>query len=99
MRFSSRQEEAEPLDRAPANNPADQLDAAAAGAEELEPESLDEVELDFSDDDFSDDDFSDDDFSDDDFSDDEEPVDSEPAAEPLDELLAELLAASRLSVR
>jgi hypothetical protein len=68
-----------------------QLDAAAAGAEgvELELESLD----------FSDEDFSDDDFSDDDFSDDEEPFDSELAAEPLDELLAELLADSRLSLR
>jgi hypothetical protein len=69
--------------------PAGQLDAAAAGAEGVELESLDELELDFSDDDFSDDDFSDD----------EEPVDSELPAEPLDELLAELLADSRLSVR
>ena len=66
------------------DNPAGQLDAAAAGAEvdELEFESLDEldeVELDFSDD--------------------EELVDSEPLAEPLDELVAELFADSRLSVR
>jgi len=34
-----------------------------------------------------------------DFSDDEEPLVSEPVAEPLDELFAELLAASRLSLR
>lgn len=34
-----------------------------------------------------------------DFSDDEEPLDSELVVEPLDELLAELLAASRLSLR
>jgi hypothetical protein len=34
-----------------------------------------------------------------DFSDDEEPVDSELVAEPLADLLAELLADSRLSVR
>jgi hypothetical protein len=34
-----------------------------------------------------------------DFSDDEELVDSEPLAAPLDELVAELLADSRLSVR
>ena len=66
------------------DNPAGQLDAAAAGAELVEHESLDEVELDFSDD--------------------EELVDSELLAEPLDseplaELLAELLADSRLSVR
>jgi hypothetical protein len=66
------------------DNPAGQLDAAAAGAElvELEPEPLDEVELDFSDD--------------------EELVDSELAASPLDELdelFAEVLADSRLSVR
>jgi hypothetical protein len=71
---------------APVDNSADQLDAAAAGAElvELGLETLDEVELDFSDD--------------------EEPldselVDSELVVEPLDELLAELLAASRLSLR
>jgi hypothetical protein len=78
-------------------NPAGQLDAAAAGAELLEPElePLDEVELDLSDDDFSDDDFSDDDFSDDDG----ELVDSELLEEPLDELFAEVLADSRLSVR
>jgi hypothetical protein len=72
-----------------ANNPAGQLDAAAAGAEGVELESPDEVELDFSDVDFSDVDFSDD------FSDDDEPFDSELAAEPLDELLAD----SRLSLR
>jgi hypothetical protein len=66
---------------APVDNSADQLDAAAAGAElvELEVDSLDEVELDFSDD--------------------EEPLDSALVVEPLDELLAELLAASRLSLR
>jgi hypothetical protein len=71
------------------DNPAGQLDAAAAGAELVELESLDEVELDFSDDE--------------ELVDSEEPVDSEPLAEPLAELLAEplaeLLAASRLSVR
>jgi hypothetical protein len=66
------------------DNPAGQLDAAAAGAElvELELEPLDEVELDLSDD--------------------EELVDSELAASPLDELdevFAEVLADSRLSVR
>ena len=63
------------------DNPAGQLEAAAAGAElvELELEPLDEVELDFSDDD--------------------ELVDSELLAEPLVELLAELLLDSRLSVR
>jgi hypothetical protein len=73
-------------------NPAGQLDAAAAGAELLEP--LDEVELDLSELDLSDDDFSDD------FSDvEEELVDSELLEEPLDELLAEALADSRLSVR
>jgi hypothetical protein len=44
---------------------------------------LDEVELDFSDGD----------------DDEEELVDSEPLEEPLDELVAELLAGSRLSVR
>ena len=68
-------------------NPAGQLDAAAAGAElvELELEPSDEVELDFSDDD--------------ELGDDEELVDSELLAEPLDELLAELLAPSRLSLR
>jgi hypothetical protein len=69
-------------------NPGGQLDAAAAGAELLEP--LEEVELDLSDDDFSDDDFSDDD---------EALADSELLEEPLDELLAEALADSRLSVR
>jgi hypothetical protein len=65
----------------PVDNPAGQLEAAAAGAElvELELEPLDEVELDFSDDD--------------------ELVDSELLAEPLVELLAELLLDSRLSVR
>jgi hypothetical protein len=74
------------------DNPASQLDAAAAGAElvELEPEPSDEVELDFSDDDFSDDD---------ELGDDEELVDSELLAEPLDELLAAVLADSRLSLR
>ena len=74
------------------DNPAGQLDAAAAGAELLEPalEPLDDVELDLSDDDFSDDDFSDDD---------EALADSELLEEPLDELLAEALADSRLSVR
>jgi hypothetical protein len=58
---------------APVDNPAGQLDAAAAGAElvELESEPLDEVELEL------------------DFSDDEELVDSELLVEPLDdELLA-----------
>ena len=62
------------------DNPAGQLEAAAAGAEldELVLEPLDEVELDFSDD---------------------ELVDSELLAEPLDELLVELLLDSRLSVR
>ena len=76
---------------APVDNSAGQLDAAAAGAElvELELEPFDEVELDFSDDDFSDDELGDD----------EELVDSELLAEPLDELLAELLADSRLSLR
>ena len=69
------------------DNSAGQLDAAAAGAElvELELESLDEVELDFSDDD--------------ELGDDEELVDSELLAEPLDELLATVLADSRLSLR
>ena len=73
-----------------------QLDAAAAGAEllELELEPLVEVELDLSDDDFSDDDFSDDESDDD-----EELVDSELLEEPLDELFAEALADSRLSLR
>ena len=67
---------------APVDNPASQLDAAAAGAElELELEPSDEVELDFSDEE------------------DEEVVDSELLAEPLDELLAVLLADSRLSLR
>jgi hypothetical protein len=81
------------------DNPARQLDAAAAAAELLELDPLDElepsddVELDFSDDDFSDDDFSDG------FSDDEELVDSELLAEPLDALLAAVLADSRLSLR
>ena len=68
----------------PVDNPAGQLDAAAAGAELVELESLDEVELDFSDDE--------------ELVDSEplaEPLDSEPLAE----LLAELLADSRLSVR
>jgi hypothetical protein len=77
---------------APVDNLAGQLDAAAAGAEvdELEFESLDELdELDEVEPDFSDD---------------EELVDSELLAEPLDseplaELLDELLADSRLSVR
>jgi hypothetical protein len=69
----------------PVDNPADQLDAAAAGAEvvELEPEPLEEEELDFSEDDG-------------------ELVDSELPPEPLDELdelVAELLVDSRLSVR
>ena len=71
----------------PVDNPRDQLDAAAAGAElvelELELEPLDEVELDFSDDDA-------------------ELLDSELPVEPLDELdalFAELLAVSRLSLR
>lgn len=72
---------------APVDNPAGQLDAAAAGAElvELELEPSDEVELDFSDDD--------------ELGDDEELVDSELLAEPLDELLAAVLADSRLSLR
>jgi hypothetical protein len=76
------------------DNPARQLDAAAAAAELLELDPLDElepsddVELDFSDDDFSDG-----------FSDDEELVDSELLAEPLDALLAAVLADSRLSLR
>jgi hypothetical protein len=76
---------------APVDNPAGQLDAAAAGAElvELELEPLDELELDFSDDDFSDGD---------ELGDDEELV-SELVAEPLDELLAAVLADSRLSLR
>ena len=76
---------------APVDNPGGQLDAAAAGAELLEPElePLDDVELDLSDDDFSDD-----------FSDvEEELVDSELLEEPLDKLLADVLADSRLSVR
>jgi hypothetical protein len=74
---------------APVDNPAGQLDAAAAGAElvELELEPLDEGELDFSDDDVDDEAL--------DFSDDEELVDSELVGEPLDELLAD----SRLSLR
>jgi hypothetical protein len=69
------------------DNRAGQLDAAAAGAElvELELEPSDEVELDFSDDD--------------ELGDDEELVDSELLVEPFDELLAELLADSRLSLR
>jgi hypothetical protein len=73
---------------APVDNPAGQLDAAAAGAElvELELEPLDELEVDFSDDDFSD-------------GDDEELVVSELVAEPLDELFAAVLADSRLSLR
>ena len=67
------------------DNPRDQLDAAAAGAElvELELEPPDEVELDFSDDDAE-------------LLDSELPV--EPLDE-LDALFAELLADSRLSVR
>jgi hypothetical protein len=75
---------------APVDNFAGQLDAAAAGAEllELEPEPLDDEELDLSDD-----------FSDDDFSDDEALADSELLEEPLDELLADAVADSRLSVR
>ena len=70
---------------APVDNPVRQLDAATAGAElvELELEPLDEGELDFSDVDV----------------DDEELVDSELVEEPLDELLAVLLADSRLSLR
>jgi hypothetical protein len=69
------------------DNLAGQLDAAAAGAElvELELEPLDEGELDFSDED--------------ELSDDDELVDSELVEEPLDELLAVLLADSRLSLR
>ena len=50
---------------------------------------MDEVELDLSDDDFSDDELDDD----------EELVASEVTEEPLDELLAEALADSRLSLR
>jgi hypothetical protein len=72
------------------DNPGGQLDAAAAGAE-LELEPLDEGEPDFSDDD---------ELSDgDELSDDDELVDSELVEEPLDELLAVLLADSRLSLR
>ena len=74
------------------DNPAGQLDAAAAGAEpepELELEPFEEVELDFSDDDFSDDELGEDGAL----------VDSELLAEPLDELLAAVLADSRLSLR
>ena len=69
----------------PVDNPRDQLDAAAAGAElvGLELEPLDEVELDFSDDDAE-------------LLDSELPV--EPLDE-LDALFAELLAVSRLSLR
>jgi hypothetical protein len=69
------------------DNPAGQLDAAAAGAElvEVELEPSDEVELDFSDDD--------------ELVDSELLVESELAAEPLDELLAEVLVDSRLSLR
>ena len=64
----------------PVDNPRDQLDAAAAGAElvELELDPLDELEPDFSDDD--------------------ELTESELLDE-LDELFAELLADSRLSLR
>jgi hypothetical protein len=63
----------------------DQLDAAAAGAELVDPELelAEEVEPDFSDDE-------------------EGLLDSEPLADPFDavaELVVELLAASRLSVR
>ena len=67
----------------PVDNPRDQLDAAAAGAElvELELEPLDEVELDFSDDELLD-----------------AELLSEPFDE-LDALFAELLAVSRLSLR
>ena len=67
----------------PVDNPRDQLDAAAAGAELVELEPLDEVELDFSDDDAE-------------LLDSELPV--EPLDE-LDALFAELLAVSRLSLR
>jgi hypothetical protein len=67
----------------PVDNPRDQLDAAAAGAELVELEPLDEVELDFSDDDAE-------------LLDAELPV--EPLDE-LDALFAELLAVSRLSLR
>jgi hypothetical protein len=75
--------------RGPVDNFGGQLEAAAAGAElvELELDPFDDVELDLSED-FSD-------FSDED----DELLDSELLEEPLDELLAELLAASRLSVR
>jgi len=69
---------------APVDNLAGQLDAAAAGAEVDELEFESLDELDEVELDFSDD---------------EELVDSEPLAEPLDELVAELLADSRLSVR
>jgi len=69
---------------APVDNLAGQLDAAAAGAEVDELEFESLDELDEVELDFSDD---------------EELVDSEPLAAPLDELVAELLADSRLSVR
>jgi hypothetical protein len=69
---------------APVDNLAGQLDAAAAGAEVDELEFESLDELDEVELDFSDD---------------EELVDSEPLAEPLDELVAELFADSRLSVR
>jgi hypothetical protein len=73
---------------APVDNPAGQLEAAAAGAELVEVELSDVLELDFSDEDCSD------------FSDDEdELVDSEVPAEPLDELLADVFDESRLSLR
>jgi len=65
--------------------PRSQLDAAAAGVE------LVELELEPFDDDFSEDDFSDDELVDSELA---EPLDDE-----LDELDAELLAASRLSLR
>jgi hypothetical protein len=74
---------------APVDNPEGQLDAAAAGAElvELELEPSDDVELDFSDD----------------VEVEGELVDSElvdePLDEPSDELLAVVLADSRLSLR
>jgi len=69
---------------APVDNLAGQLDAAAAGAEVDELEFESLDELDEVELDFSDD---------------EELVDSEPLAAPLDELVDELLADSRLSVR
>ena len=73
------------------DNLAGQLDAAAAGAElvELELEPLDEGELDFSADDVDDEELVDSELL----------VESELVEEPLDELLAVLLADSRLSLR